>query len=68
VLLVEQLERLALADRQALLVRGVTEDLPSVLSAQRRFDEWLTAKPEPIEAMTPEQIARREELMAMGVA
>jgi hypothetical protein len=67
VLVVEQVQRQAMADRQALLARGVTEDLPTVLSAQQHFDDWLTAEEEPAELLTPEQVARREELMALGV-
>lgn len=66
-LIVEQLERQTLADRQALLARGVAEDLPTVLSAQQHFDEWLAGEQED-EPLTPEQVARREELMALGVA
>lgn len=67
-LVVGQLERQALADRQALLARGVVEDLPTIFSAQQHFDDWLVAEQQPAQAMTPEQVARREELMALGVA
>lgn len=67
-LVVEQLQRQALADRQALLSRGITEDLPTTLSAQQHFDDWLLAEREPAEPLTPEQLERREELLALGVA
>lgn len=67
-LLVEQLERQALADRQALLVRGVTDDLPSVFSEHERFDAWLNAEPEQRQAMSPADLIKLEELTALGVA
>jgi hypothetical protein len=68
VLLIEQLERQALADRQALLSRGITDDLPTAFSEQQRFDAWLTAEPEARDAMAPADVAKLEELIALGVA
>jgi len=68
VVVVEQLERQALADRQALIGRGLVEELPTVFTAQQHFDEWLVSEQKSAQAMTPEQLARHEELVAMGVA
>jgi hypothetical protein len=68
VLLVEQLERRVLADRQALVARGVSEDLPTPGVEQARFDEFLTSEQRRPEAMTEAEIARNEELTALGVA
>lgn len=65
---VEQLERQVLADRQALLSRGVAENLPSIDSEQARFDEWLEAEPQQRPEMTPADLERFEELTALGVA
>ena len=68
VLLIEQLERQALADRQALLVRGVTEDLPSAFSEQQRFDAWLQAEAEAVTPPTGLEVNEQELRMALGVA
>lgn len=65
---VEQLERRVLADRQALLSRGVTEGLPTLEREQEAFDDWLLGEPPTVAAMTPEQLERHEELVALGVA
>ena len=67
-LLVEQLERRVLADRQALLARGVVEGLPSPGAEQANFDAWLQAEPEAVAELTPADIEKRDELRALGVA
>jgi hypothetical protein len=68
VLLIEQLERQALADRQALLSRGVTEELPTAYSEQRRFDAWLEAEPEKVQPLAGVELDEQELRMALGVA
>lgn len=62
-ILVERVERAALARYQAALVRGIEAE--SVEDALRRFDERLHAKPEPGKIIDPAQMALRK---ALGVA
>ena len=68
VLRVEQLERRVLADRQALLSRGVVDGLPEFDEEQAAFDEWLVSEPEERAALSPADLAKLEELTALGVA
>jgi hypothetical protein len=68
VIRVEQLERRVLADRQALLSRGVVEGLPEFDSEQEAFDAWLVSEPADRTEMSPADLARFEELAALGVA
>jgi hypothetical protein len=68
VVLLEERERQTLADRQALIARGVVEDLPSFRAEQQRIDEALAAEPKPADAgkqISPEQMELRR---ALGVA
>jgi hypothetical protein len=65
VLLLDKWERQALADRQALLTRGLTEGLPSLGAAQEAFDAALCAEPKRLEAVDSEQMELRR---ALGVA
>jgi hypothetical protein len=65
------MERRVLADRQALLSRGIVDGLPDVDVEQAKFDAWLESEPDgaaPAGAMTPEQVAQHEERIALGVA
>jgi hypothetical protein len=69
VLRIEQLERRVLADRQALLSRGVVEGLPEFDEEQAAFDAWLESEPnEERAALSPADLAKLEELTALGVA
>jgi hypothetical protein len=68
VLLIERMERRVLADRQALLSRGITDGLPSVDEEQAAFDAYLISEAQTAEQMTPTQLALHEELVALGVA
>jgi hypothetical protein len=65
VLLLDKWERQALADRQGLISRGVSEDLPTLAEAQESLDEALTAEPKRLEAVDSEQMELRR---ALGVA
>lgn len=69
-LLIEQLERRVLADRQALIARGVSEQLPEFQVEQAALDARLVAEPTvtPAEHFSVEQIEKLEELRALGVA
>ena len=62
------MERQALADRQALISRGVGEDLPTSFSEQQRFDEWLEAESQERAPLTGTDLAEMELRMALGVA
>jgi hypothetical protein len=66
VLLLDKWERQALADRQALIARGVDEGLPTLAETQQRLNEALTAEPKPVVvAVDDEQMELRR---ALGVA
>jgi hypothetical protein len=63
----EQRERQVLADRQGLIARGATEDLPNFATVQLEFDEWLIAEPQPAPQLSSADIEKQEELRALGV-
>lgn len=66
VLLLDKWERQALADRQALITRGVTDDLPSLAGAQAKLDAALEAEPQaPGAGLSVEEYELR---VALGVA
>jgi hypothetical protein len=65
---VEQIERRVLADRQALIARGLSENLPTFGVEQAAFNEWLVSEPERLEPMTVEQVEKSELLRSLGVA
>ena len=65
VLILDQLERQMLADRQALIASGVRDDLPNLPQVQESLDARLHAEPEP---MAPVDYERLELLQALGVA
>jgi hypothetical protein len=58
-------ERQALADRQGLIARGVSEELPTLAEVQTRLDDALAAEPKVLESVDSEQMELRR---AMGVA
>jgi hypothetical protein len=68
VLLAEQLERQVLADRQIaalqLVMAGEGGDLPTLPEAMQRFDEALTADPQPVGVDDDDMRLRR----ALGVS
>ena len=66
--LVEQIERRTLADRQALLSRGVTENLPTLGAEQDAFDAWLCEEPKPRAELSPAELEQLELRIALGVA
>lgn len=68
VIRLEQLERQVLADRQALITRGVSEGLPTLDSEQERFDAWLVAEPAERPVMTDADVEQLELRVALGVA
>ena len=63
VILLDRVERAALAKYQAALVRGI--DPPFVEDARRSFEDALNAEPTPGQRIDPEQMALRK---ALGVA
>jgi hypothetical protein len=65
VLLLENWQRQAIADRQALVSRGVSEQLPTFALAQVRLDEVLEAEPVAAKHIDAEQMELR---IALGVA
>jgi hypothetical protein len=65
VVLLEQHERQTLADRQALIARGITEGLPTIRAEQERIDKTLAAEPRPGKQADPELMEFRR---ALGVA
>ena len=67
-LLVEQLERRVLADRQALIARGIGENLPTRGVEQANLDSWLVEEPKPLERLSPAELEKLDELRALGVA
>lgn len=65
VLLLDEWQAQAMADRQALIARGVAEGLPTMGSTRDRFDEALEAEPvAPGAGLTTEEYELRE---ALGV-
>ena len=66
VLLLENWQRQAIADRQALIALGVREGLPTFGEVRRRLDEALLAEPDaPESEVDSEQMELRR---ALGVA
>lgn len=65
-LLLENWQRQAMVDRQAMLLRGVAENVPTFGTAQAKLDELLSSPPQPAveQTLSVEQYELRQ---ALGV-
>jgi len=68
VLLLETWERQALADRQALITRGIDEGLPTLAETRQRLNEALTAEPKAPAVVSGPDDEQMELRRALGVA